>query len=198
MDVTRTQATSLRREAILEAALECFNDHGYDATTIGDIVRKSGTSVGSIYHHFGDKRGVAAEIYASALEDFIEGAVAILDRDLTTEQTVREGVAYHLRWVESHPAEACFLFVEREADVRREAKPAVRRLNQRLFRRVFDWLAEARAAGDLREVPDQIAITLWIGPCQEIARMWLTRSTATRLTDAAGPLAEGAWRALRP
>jgi AcrR family transcriptional regulator len=195
--LTRTQATSVRREAILEAALACFDDHGYDATTIGDIVRKSGASVGSIYHHFGDKNGVAAGIYASALEEFVEGALAILDRGLGAEETVREGVAYHLHWVQSHPAEARFLFVEREADVRREARPAVRRLNQRLFRRVFEWLGAARDAGELRAVPDQIAITLWIGPCQEIARMWLTRDTGERLTDAAEALAEGAWRALR-
>jgi AcrR family transcriptional regulator len=196
--VTRTEATSVRREAILEAALACFVAHGYDATTIGDIVRESGASVGSIYHHFGDKRGVAAGIYASALKDFIEGAVAILDRALTTEETVREGVAYHLRWVQSHPAEARFLFVEREADVRRAAKPEVRRLNRRLFGRVFEWFAAARAAGELRDIPDQLAITLWIGPSQEFSRIWLTRKTGVPLTDATEPLAEGAWRALRP
>jgi AcrR family transcriptional regulator len=195
--LTATKATSVRREVILEAALACFNDHGYDATTISDIVRRSRTSVGSIYHHFGDKHGVAAAIYASALEDFIEGAVALLDRGLPTEVTVREGVAYHLSWVESHPAEARFLFVEREADVRRAAKPAVRRLNRRLFKRVFEWLAVARASGEVRDVPDQIAITLWIGPCQELSRMWLTRDTGAPLTDAAESLAEGAWRALR-
>lgn len=195
--MTRTEATTVRREAILEAALACFHDRGYDATTIGDIVRESGASVGSIYHHFGDKRGVAAGIYASALEDFSEGAVAMLDRGLSTEETVREGVAFHLRWVQSHPAEARFLFVEREADVRRAARVEVRRLNQLFFRRVFEWLAAARAAGELRDVSDQIAITLWIGPCQELARMWLIRSAEVPLTDAAEPLGEGAWRALK-
>jgi AcrR family transcriptional regulator len=196
--VSRVEATAVRREAIITAALECFTDHGYEATTIDDIVRKSRASVGSIYHHFADKRGLAAEIYSSALADIIDGAIALLDRDLPTEAMVREGVAYYLAWVEANPAEARFLFVQRETDVRRVARPDVKRLNKRFFSRVFEWLDDARRSGELREAPDQIAITLWIGPSQEFARMWLSRKRRDPLTAATAQLAEGAWRALRP
>ncbi len=195
--MARDEVTAVRRDAILAAALDCFTQQGYDATTIDDIVRKSGASVGSIYHHFDDKRGVAEEIYTATLEDVTLGGVAILDRGLPTEETVREGVAYYLAWVEAHPAKARFLFVQREAEVRRAARPEVRRLNRRFFGRVFEWLATARAKSELRDIPDQIAITLWIGPCQEYARVWLMRDRKEPLTDAAAPLAEGAWRALR-
>ena len=196
--MAQRETTAVRREAILTAALDCFTKRGYEATTIEDIVRASGASVGSIYHHFEDKRGIAEEIYTTALEDITRGGIAILDRALPTEETVREGVAYYLAWVEAHPAEARFLFVQREADVRRAARPEVRRLNRRFFSRVFDWLANARAAGEIRDVPDQIAINLWIGPCQEFARMWLNRRRQEQLTRAGAPLAEGAWRALQP
>lgn len=48
----KTDATQLR---ILDAAAEVFRKHGYTASTIGEVVSASGTSIGSIYHHFGGK-----------------------------------------------------------------------------------------------------------------------------------------------
>ena len=56
----RAAATSARQEAILDAALKLFNRHGYAATSIDDLRKASRASVGSIYHHFGGKEGVAA------------------------------------------------------------------------------------------------------------------------------------------
>ncbi|CAN5336971.1 hypothetical protein BH11ACT7_BH11ACT7_02860 [soil metagenome] len=48
----KSDATQRR---ILDAAAAVFHQHGYTATTIGDVVTASGASIGSIYHHFGGK-----------------------------------------------------------------------------------------------------------------------------------------------
>ena len=49
-----------RKQAILEAALAAFLQKGVLATTIDDVRERSGASVGSIYHHYGSKEGIAA------------------------------------------------------------------------------------------------------------------------------------------
>jgi AcrR family transcriptional regulator len=41
-----------RREQILDAALACFARQGYHTTSIGDIVRESGLSVGALYTYY--------------------------------------------------------------------------------------------------------------------------------------------------
>lgn len=51
--------TPARRATILKAALGCFIGQGVEATTIDDIRRASGSSIGSLYHHFGNKEGIA-------------------------------------------------------------------------------------------------------------------------------------------
>jgi AcrR family transcriptional regulator len=56
-----------RQEAILSAALECFTSRGFAATTVEEIRRRSGASIGSIYHHFGGKEGLAAELCVEGL-----------------------------------------------------------------------------------------------------------------------------------
>ncbi len=43
------------RGKIIEAAWSLFYDQGYDATTIDEIIARSGTSKGSFYHYFDGK-----------------------------------------------------------------------------------------------------------------------------------------------
>src|SRR5688572_6335992 len=40
------------RQKLLRAAQELFSSHGYEATTIQQIVRRAGTSVGNLYFYF--------------------------------------------------------------------------------------------------------------------------------------------------
>ena len=62
-----------RRQVILDAALEAFAERGTAAATVDDVRRRSGASVGSIYHHFGDKEGLAAALYVEGLRSYQEG-----------------------------------------------------------------------------------------------------------------------------
>src|SRR5690349_19443486 len=45
----------MRRQQILDAALACFSRRGYHATSMEDIVREAGLSVGAIYTYFPSK-----------------------------------------------------------------------------------------------------------------------------------------------
>ena len=51
-NVPSTRPTS-NREALLEGALRCLQDHGYARTTARDIVAASGTNLGAIGYHYG-------------------------------------------------------------------------------------------------------------------------------------------------
>lgn len=49
---TRTAAT---QRNLLDAAASVFVEHGFTDASISDIVARAGSSVGSLYHHFGGK-----------------------------------------------------------------------------------------------------------------------------------------------
>jgi hypothetical protein len=51
-------ARQASRRSVLRHALTLFNANGVEATTIDDLKRASGQSVGTIYHHFKNKEGV--------------------------------------------------------------------------------------------------------------------------------------------
>lgn len=54
-------------QRVQATALTLFTSEGYFNTSVHDIARESGVSVGSIYHHFKDKEGVARALYNEIL-----------------------------------------------------------------------------------------------------------------------------------
>lgn len=56
-----------RKSAIQAAALDVFVERGYSAATIAEIGRRSQSTVGSIYHAFDGKAGMARTIWTQAV-----------------------------------------------------------------------------------------------------------------------------------
>src|SRR6201986_1459106 len=47
--------TADTQRALLDAAREVFTEQGFAEASIADVVERAGSSVGSLYHHFGGK-----------------------------------------------------------------------------------------------------------------------------------------------
>jgi AcrR family transcriptional regulator len=62
------------RERILEAALALFADRGYEATTMRDVAREVGASVGLAYRYFASKEEFALALYMRLAEESEEWA----------------------------------------------------------------------------------------------------------------------------
>ena len=70
---------SIRREAILAAAYELFLEKGYEATTLSDIVGRSGGSLATLYELFEGKPGLLRSLVGdrcSQISDAIDHAVS--------------------------------------------------------------------------------------------------------------------------
>ncbi|MCW9031359.1 MAG: TetR/AcrR family transcriptional regulator [Gammaproteobacteria bacterium] len=61
--VTSKKTPGDTQAQILSATLSLFTGQGYFNTSVHDIARESEVSIGSIYHHFKDKEGVARALY---------------------------------------------------------------------------------------------------------------------------------------
>src|SRR5262245_15188792 len=54
--------------AALQSAIDCFWQHGYEATSMRDLAESMGVSAPSLYNAFGDKQ----TLFARALERYLE------------------------------------------------------------------------------------------------------------------------------
>lgn len=64
---TRGEAT---RRKILETSLELFREKGFDGTTMRDIAKAAGVSLGAAYYYFTSKEAIAYAYYETQLSEF--------------------------------------------------------------------------------------------------------------------------------
>lgn len=184
-----------RRSAILSAALTVFTEKGIEAATIDDIRRKSGASVGSIYHHFGNKDGIAAALFAYTLDDYWARVLAAVADEADARAAIRALVGTHLHWIVAKPDAARFLFSRRQA-VGAAHEESVRQHTAGHLKQLLKLFKPWFNAGVLRRMPVELYVALLLGPAQELSRHWLGGRIALDPRDAAAELSAAAWRSL--
>ncbi|MEV5609140.1 ScbR family autoregulator-binding transcription factor [Streptomyces sp. NPDC052225] len=65
--MARQERATRTRLAILKSAAEVFDEVGYEAAAISEILKRSGTTKGALYFHFPSKRDLAQEVLAEQL-----------------------------------------------------------------------------------------------------------------------------------
>lgn len=184
------------KRAILGAALDCFNTHGIEAATI-DMVRSAvDTSVGAIYHHFGNKEGLIAALFFVALDDMAALRDESLSKATTTEDGVRALVCSYVDWVVAQPEWARFLFQARAAVAKGPQAAALAARNRERNQALARWFAlSARRAG-LLPLPPELLPSLVIGPAENYCRAWLSGRVQTSPLAQRKALAAAAWRSV--
>lgn len=146
-------ASAGRRQTILDAALACFEDTGVAATTIEQIRDRAGCSIGSLYHHFGGKEGVASALFIDGISDLNAGLLRRLEDCSNAEEGVRTCVLHYAQWVTGRPELARFLLHAREIHFAPEARAELKAIYQRHFGAVFSWFGRFVLRGDMKQLP---------------------------------------------
>lgn len=179
------------RDRLLRVARRRFAADGALVPTLDEVRREAEVSVGALYHHFPDKPALAAAVYAQLISEYQAGFVAMLRDHDTAEGGIRGGVAYHLRWVTGHRAEARLLLGDRIDSA------ALRDSNREFFAAVRDWWRPHHTYGVLRPMRLGVTAALWLGAAQEYSRYWIAGGKARMPPDAAETFATAAWAVLR-
>lgn len=93
---------SAARDRILEVSLALFVERGYEAVGVQEIVDRSGVTKPTLYHHFGNKRGLLDELCVG-LTQMVQSVLRAteVDGDLSVRLTALTGALFRL--AEAHP-----------------------------------------------------------------------------------------------
>lgn len=154
------------RQLVLDAVLRLFSERGYFATSVQDISRESGVSVGSIYHHFGDKESIARALYQS-LSDMISGRISwISARERTVSDQCREIIKMMFEMAEDEPLVMDFMLYAKHKEFLPDEKPVCSSKPFELMRTI---VAAGMESGEIRRMDPMVASTsLFGGPIRMI------------------------------
>ena len=193
---TRT-TTPARRESILKAALGCFIGNGVEATTVDDIVRASGSSIGSLYHHFGNKEGVAAGLFIDGIERLNAGLLKKLKRCRSAEAGVRTVVTQYCDWVTANRDIARYLLNSRDIAFPPHTKDQLREIHSAHIAEIFRWFGPFVRDGDMKALPVDTYVPIISGPIQDYTRHWLAGQVQESPARVKAIFADAAWNAVR-
>ncbi|GGS24543.1 gamma-butyrolactone-binding protein [Streptomyces aureoverticillatus] len=86
--MARQERATRTRQAILVAAGEVFDEVGYEAATISEILKRSGVTKGALYFHFSSKEELAQNVLGEQVSSFPE----VPERDLVLQKSLDEAL----------------------------------------------------------------------------------------------------------
>lgn len=188
--------TSLKRE-ILERSLEHFNLHGIEATTIEAIKDACTTSVGAIYHHFGNKDGLVAALFFCALEEQRQLLQDYLAAARSAQEGVHAMVLSYLDWVTAEPDLARFQFQARAFVAKGPHADDLAERNRHRNRTIMAWFAHPERDNSLAACPPELLPSLIIGQSDSYCRAWLAGRVKESPATYRAALAAAAWSSIQ-
>ncbi len=188
----RLRGTDLRDE-VLRTALRLFSQRGYFNTSIHDIRREAGVSIGAIYHHFGTKEKLARALY--------DELVARMERSITDAMTAHEDCRSRCRAIVSVLFEAAvqepqmmdFVLMARHKEFMPDAPPIC---SSRPFALMKDVVQQGMANGELREMEPWVAASAVFGGALRMMNLQMDGALERPLAEQLDPVMDCAWRAV--
>jgi len=182
------------RARVLATALQCFAARGYFNTTIPDIVRHSGVSTGALYHHFGDKEGIARALYDTLLERMGAALDAIEVRHTGARERCRAVVAHLFDQAEAEPEAVRFMLSSRHQEFMPELAPVC---SSRPFVQMSRMVERGMTEGVMRRMDPVVAAAALFGGPLRLIQLRLDGLVEQPLPTLLEESWACAWRAVR-
>ncbi|MCC5810581.1 MAG: TetR/AcrR family transcriptional regulator [Ectothiorhodospiraceae bacterium] len=188
----------VRRRRILEAALEIFTERGVADATIAAICERAGASIGSVYHHFGNKEGIAAALYEQGLEEHFDRMLSGLEGAGRTgaRESVAVLVGTFMDWCLENPEWARFILLMRSGLMHGPEGERFASVNRERLDILRGYLMRFVQGGELRALPEELYLPLLHGPAQLYIRAWMAGRVPAPTPAHRAALIDAAWRAV--
>jgi AcrR family transcriptional regulator len=171
--VKKVKKSTLRREAILQNALEIFDRQGFANTSLDDIAKETGVKREAIYYYFGNRAEILLHIIRPQSESLVDGLREILSSKASFLDKLYLAVENHLERFDRK----CLEMTVALRDVYLEDAKDVRQEMDKIWRNYESmWttlIAQGQAQGDFVQCGDPKMVAFGIlGMCNWLARWY--------------------------
>lgn len=163
---SRGRPKQFDRGTALSKALNLFWRHGYEATSLADLVEATGAKAPTLYAEFGNKEGLFRAAVEHYLKNFYQKSSCLLSR---TDLSVEDTVGRYLRaivelFTDCDTPSGCFMISassgmsSSSADIAEMLR--ARHLSQE--RTLFEYFEKKKESGDLTAVTDSALLAKYL------------------------------------
>lgn len=181
------------RKLVLDTALERFSTDGYFNTSIHDIRRQAGVSIGSIYHHFGNKEALAKALYDDLLQRMDAGLQQVMEESQDCRTRCDGIIAFLFETTAQAPQTMRFVLESRHREFLPDEPPVC---SSQPFQRMRECIEQGMATGELRPMEVPVAATVAFGGAIRLLHLYLDGVLDRPLSDFLPDMQEAAWRAI--
>ena len=162
----------ITREQILDLAGPLFVDHGYYATSLGDIAKRLGVTPPALYWYFPSKEAILHAVLERELSFFLHAGERVLRRT-TADGRLRAYVSLHVRYrldrKSSSDGNAYYSVAQLTRFLRGAQRQAIVTLQSRLLRLVVDILESGITSGEFRPLDVTPTAFVILSTCELVA-----------------------------
>lgn len=191
--VTDTKLIEERRGQVLRAAIKLFSEKGYYTTTILQIAREAGVSIGLIYQYFGDKDDILFLALKLVLETYEKEIPLRLENIEHPVDRLCMAIWAYCHIVDAN-RDATLLAYRSSKSLRADRRVLIKEDEARTNQLIADCIHACIAGGFMREVKEYVLVYQYVMFCHAWAlKYWALRdnfSLVQYVSDGIGLLVE--------
>lgn len=149
---------SISRDLILESAAQVFCKKGYNGATMSDIAKAVGLQKPTLYHHFGSKQEILAELLDRAMTIVTENMAQVMQQDFPPDEKIKIAMRTYLQVLCEQPDLSSVLLLEYRSLEKDLYKRHIH--NRDKFEKMWrDLVKQGVDSGQLRS--ESVSMTVW-------------------------------------
>jgi AcrR family transcriptional regulator len=139
----------VRREEIIETAVDIFYEHGYHKASIRDITEKMGLTKAAIYYHFNNKEEILFNIVDQATKELLYIFKSSISEHKEPIENLRDLIVNQIMYMNSHRKKVKIL-VEDKRFLSGELNRLVKNKERTIFYLFRSYVERMQRTGSLR------------------------------------------------
>jgi len=176
---------SLRRQKIIDTAVELFHRRGYRSTTLDDLAQELGITKAALYHYVESKEELLFIIYTQALNSIFLETRQIASMDLPPDEKLREIIRNHIKNIIIQNLSLFFVFFTEENQLPEKYYRMVREKKREYDRIIQEIIEEGISSGLFEEEDPRLLCYGIVGMCN-----WLYKWYQPRISYSADDIAD--------